>query len=139
MGRQEFLAAYFLDRNQAAHAIGIDILAHTARFKRAAFHHKIGVGQLPGKIIILLDQQYRHVAAVGQHADDTPDVLDDARLYALCWLIEYQEFRPATSARAIASCCCCPPERSPPRRFSICLSTGKRSYSSAGKGVPALL
>jgi hypothetical protein len=31
MGRQEFLAAYFLDRNQAAHAIGIHVPAHGPR------------------------------------------------------------------------------------------------------------
>ena len=42
---------------------------------------------------------------------------------------------PAASARAIASCCCWPPERSPPRRWSICFSTGKSSNSSVGSGV----
>ena len=35
------------------------------------------------------------------------------------------------SARPMASCCCWPPERSPPRRRSICESTGNISKTRA--------
>ena len=41
-------------------------------------------------------------------------------------------FGRITSARPMASCCCWPPERSPPRRRSMCFSTGNRSKMSAG-------
>ena len=41
-------------------------------------------------------------------------------------------FGRITSARPMASCCCWPPDRSPPRRPSICFSTGNSSNTWSG-------
>lgn len=68
MGRQEFLAAYFLDCNQAAHPVRIHLLANTARLQRSTFHLKPGVGKTARKITILIDQQSRHVSMIGQRS-----------------------------------------------------------------------
>jgi hypothetical protein len=80
-----------------------------------------------GEVVVLLDQQDGHVALLGQGADGALDVLDDRGLDALGRLVEDQQARPKASARPMASCCCWPPERSPPRRRSICFSTGNIS------------
>ena len=105
----------------------------------AALHDQVAVGELGGEVVVLLDQHDRHAlrlagdaqAGVGEHADDAADVLDDRRLDALGRLVEHEQASaPAASARAMASCCCWPPERSPPRRCSICFSTGNSSNSS---------
>ena len=59
----------------------------------AALHHQVLVGQFGGKVVVLLDQDDRHGLAVGQHADDPADVLDDARLDAFGRLVEDQQLR----------------------------------------------
>ena len=50
------------------------------------------IGQLFGKVVVLLAQQDGHVATVGQHADHATDVLDDAGLYAFGGLVQNQDF-----------------------------------------------
>ena len=62
----------------------------------ATLHHQVVVGQLLGKVVILLAQQDGHAlavqAGVGQHAQHAANVFDDAGLDALGGLVQHQQF-----------------------------------------------
>ena len=84
-------------------------------------HHQVLVGQLGGEVMVLLDQHDGHRAAIGRHADDAADVLDDAGLDCLSVSSSgISSLGPAASARDRRPLLL-PSERSPPRRRIICL------------------
>src|SRR5258706_8987902 len=80
-------------RQQAAHAVLVHVCAVAARYDLAAFHHQVAVGERAGEIVVLLDQQDRHVAAGRERADRALDVLDDRGLDAFGGLVEDQQLR----------------------------------------------
>jgi hypothetical protein len=79
------------DRHALAHAVGFHVGAAAALHDLAALHHQVLVGQFGGKVVVLLHQHDGHGLAVGQHADDAADVLDDAGLDAFGGLVQHQQ------------------------------------------------
>jgi len=79
-------------RQQAAHSVGIHVGPASARDDFAALHDEILVGERAREVVVLLDQQDRHVAAGGERPDRPLDVLDDRGLDAFGRLIEHQNF-----------------------------------------------
>src|SRR5574343_786018 len=79
------------DGHHLPHALAGHLIAPPAVDELAALHHQVLVGQVGGEVVVLLDQHDGHVAAVGQHADDAADVLDDAGLDALGGLVQDQQ------------------------------------------------
>src|SRR4029077_3693236 len=53
----------------------------------AAFHHRVGIGELARKLEVLFDEDDRHLALIAQKFDGAPYVLDDGGLNALGRLI----------------------------------------------------
>src|SRR5258705_13470739 len=81
-------------RKQPLDAVSLHIRPRAALDDLAALHHQVLVGERAREIVVLLDQQDRHVAARGERADRALDVLDDRGLDALGRLVEDQELRP---------------------------------------------
>ena len=83
------------DRHELAHPIGGHVLAASPLDDLAALHDEVLVGQFFGKVIKLLDQDDGHLLPVqplvGQFADGTANVLDDAGLDALGGLVQDQQ------------------------------------------------
>ena len=72
----------------------IHVLAPPGADHLAARQHHIAVGERTGEIVVLLDQQDRHLAFAGELADRSLDVLDDRRLDAFGRLVEDEQLRP---------------------------------------------
>ena len=64
-----------------------------ARDDLAALHHQVLVGERAREVVVLLDQQDRHLAGRGERADGALDLLDDRGLDALGGLVEDQQAR----------------------------------------------
>src|SRR5688572_25657522 len=80
-------------RQATAHSVGVHVGAAPARHNFAALHHQVLVGERAGEVVVLLDQQDRHLAGRGERADRALDLLDDRRLDALGRLVEDQQAR----------------------------------------------
>ena len=80
-----------LDRQQRAHVVGVHRGARPPRHHLAARHDDVVVGERLGEIVILLDQQDRHLAALRELADRALDVLDDGWLDAFGRLVQDQQ------------------------------------------------
>src|SRR5712671_7086608 len=78
-------------RQQAAHAVLVHVRPGALRDDLAALHDQILVGEGAGEVVVLLDEQDRHVAARRERADGALDVLDDRGLDPLGGLVEDQE------------------------------------------------
>src|SRR5688572_15508756 len=78
-------------RQQAAHSVGIHLGAAAARDDLATFHDEVLIGERAREVVILLDQQNRHLARGGERADRALDLLDDRGLDALGRLVEDEE------------------------------------------------
>ena len=83
-----------LHGEERADVVGVHVRALALRNHFAARQHDIVVGERLREIVVLLDQQDRHLAAARQLADRALDVLDDRRLDALGRLVEDQQLRP---------------------------------------------
>src|SRR6267143_6217065 len=80
-------------RQQALHAVAFHVGAAPARDDFTALHDQILVGKRAREVVVLLDQEDRHVARCGERADCALDVLDDRGLDAFGRLIEDQQAR----------------------------------------------
>src|ERR1700681_2958414 len=78
---------------QATHAVLLHVLAVAARDDLAALHDEVLVGERLREIVVLLDEEDRHLAGGRERADDALDVLDDGRLDAFGGLVEDEELR----------------------------------------------
>src|SRR5258706_15914641 len=121
-----------LERKTSPHVFGVHILAEALFDDLAARHDEVVIGERFGEIVVLLDQQHGHLAALGERGNHVADIFDDRRLMPSVGSSRIRIFGSAASARPIASCCCWPPERSPPRRCSMSFSTGNMSKIRAG-------
>src|SRR5258706_9180752 len=74
-----------------AHVVAVHVGSRAARDDLAALHHEVLVGERLREIVVLLDQQDRHLAGGGERADGALDVLDDGRLDAFGGLVEDEE------------------------------------------------
>src|SRR5437016_5505679 len=77
----------------SAHAVAVHVGSRAARDDLAALHHEVLVGERARELVVLLDQQDRHLASRGEGADRALDVLDDGGLDALGGLVEDEELR----------------------------------------------
>src|SRR4029077_15247752 len=80
-------------RQQTAHAFFVHVRAVPARDDLAALHDEVLVGERAGEFVVLLDQEDRHLAGLGEGADRALDLLDDGRLDALGGLVEDEQLR----------------------------------------------
>src|SRR4051812_5193396 len=78
-------------RQHSAHIVAVHVGAASARHDLAALHDEVLVGERLREVVVLLDQQDRHLARRGQRADGALDVLDDRRLDAFRGLVEDEE------------------------------------------------
>src|SRR5688572_9467380 len=78
---------------ELAHAFGIHVGPAPARDDLAALHHEVLVRERAREVVVLLDQQDRHLAGLCERADRALDVLDDRGLDALGRLVENEELR----------------------------------------------
>src|SRR4051812_23434527 len=78
---------------QAAHIVAVHVRAGAAGHDLAALHDEILIGERAREIVVLLDQQDRHVAVRRQRADRPLDVLDDRGLDTLGRLVQDQQLR----------------------------------------------
>src|SRR5207237_6979334 len=77
----------------SAHAVAVHVAARAARDDLAALHHEVLVGERARELVILLDEEDRHLAGRGERPDRALDVLDDGRLDAFRRLVEDEELR----------------------------------------------
>src|SRR5688572_8049117 len=80
-------------RQQPAHSVRVHLGAAPARNDFAALHYEVLIGERAREVVILLDQQDRHLAGGGERADRALDFLDDRGLDALGWLVEDEQAR----------------------------------------------
>src|SRR5438445_1240222 len=80
-------------RQQALDVVAFHIGAAAARDDLAALHHEVLVGERAREVVVLLDEQDRHLAALGEDADRALDVLDDRGLDALGGLVQDEQAR----------------------------------------------
>src|SRR5438067_7756080 len=80
-------------RQQALHAVLLHVGAGAARHDLAALHDEVLVGQRASEVVVLLDQQDRHLAGDRERADGPLDLLDDRGLDAFGRLVEDQQPR----------------------------------------------
>src|SRR5688572_3105830 len=78
---------------QALHAFGVHVFAAAARDDLSSLHDEILVRERAREIVVLLDQEDRHLAGLRERTDRVLDVLDDRRLYAFGRLVEHEELR----------------------------------------------
>src|SRR5215471_15066075 len=69
----------------------VHLLAAAGEHDFATLHDEKTGREAAGKVEILLDQEDRHITALGESADDALDLLDDRGLDAFSWLVEDQQ------------------------------------------------
>src|ERR1700741_549202 len=77
-----------------AHVVAVHVGAGAARDDLAALHQQVLVGERAREIVVLLNEQDRHLAGGGERADRALDVLDDRGLDAFGRLVEDQQPGP---------------------------------------------
>src|SRR5678816_4792393 len=82
-----------LRKKQRLDAVAIHVGARAAGYDLAALHDEVLVGERAREVVVLLDQQDRHLAGSGERADDVLDLLDDGGLDALGGLVEDEQAR----------------------------------------------
>src|SRR5687768_11027018 len=80
-------------RQQPAYSVRVHLGAAPARNDFAALHDEILVGERAREVVVLLDQQDRHLAGGGERADGALDLLDDRGLDPLGGLVEDEKPR----------------------------------------------
>src|SRR5688572_3656109 len=80
-------------RQQALDAVALHVGAGAARHDLAALHDQVLIGERARKVVVLLDEEDRHLAGRGERADGALDLLDDRGLDALGGLVEDEKPR----------------------------------------------
>src|SRR5215813_6549130 len=76
------------NRQVVAHGRFVHVGTAAGQHDLAALHDEVGRSEVAGEFEILLDEEDRHVAALGEALDDAGDLLDDRGLDALGRLVE---------------------------------------------------
>ena len=119
------------DRHPRAHRGLVHLLARAGEHDDAAIQHRVIVADVARPFEILLDDEDRHLALAAQMHERAADVLDDRGLDALGRLVEHEQLGLRHQRAGDGELLLLAARRSPPRRPSMSLSTGKSAKISS--------